>query len=383
MFEFATATRIMFGKGSVYKALPAIKEFGSQALVVLGFAEQYAQPLLDALQAEGVSIKPFRVKGEPTIQSVQQAIEVARQHQAEMVIAIGGGSAIDTSKAVAAMLANPGELLDYLEVVGKGQALSNPSLPCITIPTTSGTGSEVTRNAVLEVPEKSVKVSLRSAFMLPRLAVIDPELTLSLPPKATASSGMDALTQVIEPFVSSKANPLVSALCREGIQRAGRSLRQAIFDGADYQAREDMSLTSLIGGLALANAGLGAVHGFAAPLGGMFHAPHGAICGRLLPAVMQVNYESLLERQPGDPALIRYQEIASLLTGENGAVAQQGITWVKETCELLKIPVLSSYGIVASDFPAIVEKAQKANSMKANPILLSTAELTRILELAL
>ncbi len=250
MFEFATATRIMFGRGSVTQALPAIKQFGARALVVQGFAEQYAQPILDSFKAEGISLTVYRVRGEPTIQSVQQAIEAARQHQAEMVIALGGGSAIDTAKAVAAMLANPGELLDYLEVVGKGQTLRNPSLPCITIPTTSGTGSEVTRNAVLEVPEKSVKVSLRSTYMLPSLAVVDPELTLSLPPRSTASSGLDALTQVIEPFVSSKANPLVSALCREGTQRTGRSLRRAVFDGGDYPAREDMSLTSLIGGLA-------------------------------------------------------------------------------------------------------------------------------------
>lgn len=383
MFEFATATRIMFGRGSVFKAMPAIKDIGTRALVVLGFAEQYAQPILDPLLNEGVSIKTFRARGEPTIQSVQQAVEAARQHQAEMVIALGGGSAIDTAKAVAAMLANPGELLDYLEVVGKSHALPNPSLPCITIPTTSGTGSEVTRNAVLEVPEKSVKVSLRSTYMLPRLAVVDPELTLSLPPSATASSGMDALTQVIEPFASSKANPLVSALCREGIQRAGRSLRRAVFDGTDYPAREDMSLASLIGGLALANAGLGAVHGFAAPLGGMFHAPHGAICGRLLPAVMQVNVDALQEREPRHPALMRYQEIAILLTGDTTALAQQGIAWVQETCELLEIPGLSSYGITESEFPAIVEKAQKANSMKANPILLTERELTRVLEMSM
>jgi alcohol dehydrogenase class IV len=383
MFEFATATRIMFGKGSVFKALPAIKEFGTCALVVLGFGEQYAQPILDALKAEEVSYTAFRVRGEPTIQSVQQAAEIARQHHAEMVIGLGGGSAMDTAKAVAAMLANPGGLLDYLEVVGKGQSLPYPSMPCITIPTTSGTGSEVTRNAVLEVPEKSVKVSLRSASMLPRLAVVDPELTLSLPPNATASSGMDALTQVIEPFVSSKANPVVSALCREGIQRAGRSLRRAVFDGVDYPAREDMSLASLIGGLALANAGLGAVHGFAAPLGGMFHAPHGAICGRLLPAVMQMNYDALLERETGHPALLRYQEIAILLTGDTGALAQDGIAWVQETCDLLEIAGLSTYGITTNKFHAIVEKARQANSMKANPILLSDAELTRVLEMSL
>jgi alcohol dehydrogenase class IV len=213
--------------------------------------------------------------------------------------------------------------------------------------------------------------------------VVDPELTLSLPPKSTASSGLDALTQVIEPFVSSKANPLVSALCREGIQRAGRSLRRAVFDGGDYPAREDMAIASLIGGLALANAGLGAVHGFAAPLGGMFHAPHGAICGRLLPAVMQVNFDALQEREPGHPALLRYQEIAILLTGDTAAQPQDAIEWVNETCSLLDVPGLSTYGIAATDFPAIVEKARQASSMKANPILLSDADLTRVLLMSL
>ncbi|MEN6523250.1 MAG: iron-containing alcohol dehydrogenase [Anaerolineaceae bacterium] len=382
MFEFATAARIVFGEDSVYKTIPSFRTFGSKAFITLGLSETCAQPVLDAIKAQGIEFVSHRVKGEPTLETVQQAIEIARQNNVEMVIGMGGGSAIDTAKTVAAMLANPGELLDYLEVVGKGKALTKQSLPWVAIPTTAGTGSEVTRNAVIEVPEKKFKVSLRSTLILPRIAIVDPKLTLPLSPHVTATSGMDALSQVIEPFLSIKANPMVSALCREGIQRAGKSLRTAYFDGQNYPAREDMSLTSLLGGLALANAGLGAVHGFAAPLGGMFHARHGALCGRLLPAVMQVNFQALLTREPKNPALMRFHEIAILLTGETSAQPQQAVTWIEDTCELLEIPRLSAYGITKNDFPAIVEKAKQASSMKGNPITLTQDELTRILEIA-
>jgi alcohol dehydrogenase class IV len=382
MFEFATAARIVFGEDSVYKTIPSLKAFGSIALVTVGLSESFSQPVLEAIKAQGIELITFRVRGEPTLDSVQQAIEIARQNKVDMVIGLGGGSAIDTAKAIAAMLANPGELLDYLEVVGKGQTLTKQSIPWVAIPTTAGTGSEVTRNAVIEVPDKKFKVSLRSSFLLPRIAIVDPKLTLPLSPKVTATSGMDALSQVIEPFLSIRANPMVSALCREGIQQAGRSLRNAYFDGQNYSAREDMSLTSLIGGLALANAGLGAVHGFAAPLGGMFHARHGALCGRLLPAAMQVNFQALLTREPKNPALMRFQEIAILLTGDTSAQPQQAVTWISETCELLEIPYLSEYGITRNDFPAIVEKAKQASSMKANPVVLTQDELTQILEIA-
>ena len=233
------------------------------------------------------------------------------------MIGLGGGSAIDAAKAIAALAANGGDPLDYLEVVGRGRSLTQPSLPCIAIPTTAGTGAEVTRNAVLASPEHGIKASLRSATMLPRLALVDPELTYSLPAAVTASTGLDALTQLIEPFTSSKANPLTDALCREGMMRAARSLRTAYEDGRDAAAREDMALASLFGGLALANAGLGVVHGFAGPVGGTFHAPHGAVCAAFLPHVMAVNARALRTRQPGSAALARYDEIARILTGQS------------------------------------------------------------------
>ena len=229
---------------------------------------------------------------------VRQGVELARREQCDLVIAFGGGSAIDAGKAIAALLANGGELTDYLEVIGKGQPLRHPSVPFIAVPTTAGTGSEVTRNAVLASAEHQVKVSMRSPLMLPRLAVVDPELTLELPPAVTASTGLDALTQLIEPYVSIRANPLTDGFCLEGLRRVSRSLRRAYHAGRDITAREDMSLASLLGGLALANAGLGVVHGFAAPVGGMFHAPHGAICAALLPHGMAHQHPRLPRSRP-------------------------------------------------------------------------------------
>jgi alcohol dehydrogenase class IV len=307
------------------------------------------------------------------------AVARAREFGADVVIGLGGGSVLDTGKAVAALLANPGDLLDYLEVVGRGRALPQRSIPYIAAPTTAGTGSEVTRNAVLASPEHRVKVSLRSPHMLPRVAVVDPELAYSLPPAATASTGLDALTQLIEPYTCNSPNPMTDALCREGMARAARSLQRAYEDGRDAAAREDMSIASLFGGLALANAKLGAVHGLAGPLGGLFPAPHGAVCARLLPIVMAANARALRTRAPGSPALGRYAEVAEILTGRPGATIEDGIAWVSVLCDTLAVPPLSTYGMAQHDIPVVVAQGQKASSMKGNPIALTDEELARIL----
>jgi alcohol dehydrogenase class IV len=253
----------------------------------------------------------------------------------------------------------------------------------MAIPTTAGTGAEVTRNAVLASPEHAVKVSLRSPTLLPRVALIDPELTYSMPPATSASTGLDALTQLIEPFVSSRANPMTDGLCREGMVRAARSLRRACEQGTDVIAREDMALASLFGGLALANAGLGAAHGFAAPVGGAFDAPHGAVCAALSPHVMRVNMRALRERRPDGFSLHRYGEIAQLLTGDDAAEAADGAKWVEELCTDLRVPTLAHYGIGRDDFPLLVQRAAAASSMKANPVALTPAEMGEILERAL
>jgi len=218
--------------------------------------------------------------------------------------------------------------------------------------------------------------------MLPSLAVVDPELTYSVPPAITASTGLDALTQVLEPYVCNQPNPMIDALCREGLGRAARSLRRAYEDGNDADAREDMALVSLFGGLALANAKLGAVHGFAAPLGGMFSAPHGVTCARLLPYVMEANVRALQTRMPDSPALARYDQVAQILTGKATARAADGVLWTQNLCEALNVPPLSGFGLAEEDLPSVVDKARKASSMQGNPIKLSDEELTEILRKA-
>jgi alcohol dehydrogenase class IV len=381
-FEFATATRIVFGAGSLDEVGPEARAMGRQALVVTGGATERAASLLELLAAQEIGTRSFTVTSEPTTDAVRSGTECARESGCDLVIGFGGGSILDTGKAIAALLTNDGDPLDYLEVIGGGQPLGRPPLPYIAIPTTAGTGAEVTRNAVLASPEHRVKVSLRSPLMLPRLALVDPELTHSVPPGVTASTGLDALTQVMEPYVSKRAGPMTDALCREGMRRAARSLRRAYQQGDDPAAREDMALTSLFGGLALANAGLGAVHGFAGPLGGMFGGAHGAICARLLPHVMEVNVRALRARMEDSPALQRYGEIAQILTGNDSAEADDGVAWVQDLCQALEVPSLASYGMKERDLPSVVEKSAAASSMRGNPIELTPDELREILERA-
>ncbi|MCI0394068.1 MAG: iron-containing alcohol dehydrogenase [Chloroflexi bacterium] len=381
-FEFATATRILFGAGRLGEVGPLAVGLGRRALVVTGRSAERAGPLLEQLAAEGVDGVTFAVISEPTVGVVREGVRLARENGCEVVIGLGGGSVLDTSKAVAALLTNEGDVLEYLEVIGRGRPLVQAPVPVVAIPTTAGTGSEVTRNAVLASPEHQVKVSLRSPLMLPRLAVVDPELAYSLPPGVTASTGLDALTQVMEPYVSVKANPLTDGFCREGLRRAGRSLQRAYENGQDAAAREDMALASLMGGLALANAALGAVHGLAGPIGGIFPARHGIICAALLPHVMAANVRALQERSPGSPALARYGEVARLLTGRATAEAADGVRWVEALCRALAIPPLSAFGLRVEAFPAVVARAQKASSMKGNPIGLTEEELTVVLERA-
>ncbi len=378
-WEFATANRIFFGDGTLREAPAIIAAWGNRVLLVTGKTSSRAEPLATALRAAGVAVETFSVPGEPTIPIIREGIALARATRAEAVIAFGGGSALDAGKAIAGLAANEGDLLDYLEVVGKGQVLTEPGLPCLAIPTTAGTGAEVTRNAVIASPEHRLKASLRSPFLLPRAAIVDPYLAHGLPPPITAATGMDALTQLIEPFVSPRANPMTDSLCREGMARIARSLRQAFRDGSDAAAREDMALASLFGGIALANAGLGAVHGFAAPVGGMFSAPHGAICAALLGPVTRANVAALRAQAPDSPALARYCEVARILTGKADASDEDGAAWLGELCRDLGIPGLSAWGVAAKDFDEVARKASASSSMKGNPVALGQEELMRIL----
>jgi alcohol dehydrogenase class IV len=377
-FEFATATRILFGPGAVRDLPGAAAQMGRRALLVTGASGDRAAPLVASLDTV-----PFAVLGEPTVELIRAGTRYARAEACDLVIAIGGGSAIDAGKALAALLTNPGDALDYLEVIGRGHPLENAPAPFIAVPTTSGTGSEVTRNAVLGSPEHRVKASLRSASMLPRLAIVDPELTVTLPRDVTASTGLDALTQMIEPYVSARANSMTDLFCVDGIRRAAAALPQAWDNGGDVEARTSMSWAALLGGLALANAGLGAVHGFAAPVGGMFPAPHGAICAAVLPHAMEINIQALRVREPQGRALQRYQEVARLLTGNTNATAEDGAHWVRQLTRRFEIPPLGSYGVRDEDIAGLIEKAERSSSMKGNPIALTVGELREIVARAI
>lgn len=381
-FEFSTADHIVFGPGSVHEIIPAASTLGRRCLLLAGKKGPRWDVLPDLLSEKGISTALYRVDGEPTTASVIAGAGLARQSSCDFVIAMGGGSVIDTGKAVAALITNTGDLFDYLEIVGKAMPLSMRPAPYIAVPTTAGTGSEVTRNAVILSEDHGVKVSLRSNLMLPRLVVVDPELTLSLPPDVTASTGLDALTQLLESYVSNNANPLTDSLCREGLSRAARSLVAAYDDGSDRAAREDMCLASLFSGIALANAKLGAVHGFAAAAGGQCHVSHGTICASLLPHVVDMNIAALRKRTPSSPALSRFREAAWIMTGKTEARAEDAVEFLLRICTHMKVPSLSEIGIGQDVFPEIVTNAQRASSMKGNPIVLTDEELSEILEKA-
>ncbi|HTV63839.1 MAG TPA: iron-containing alcohol dehydrogenase [Verrucomicrobiae bacterium] len=383
-FEFATATRIIFGAGALRNIGALAGEFGRRALVVTGRDSSRAGKLLAALRQTGVHAATFSVAGEPEIPAVETGVALGKKENCDFVVGFGGGSALDAAKAIAAMLANDGDLLDYLEIIGRGKPLTKTSAPFIAIPTTAGTGSEVTRNAVLASPEHRLKVSLRSPLMLAKIALVDPELAADLPPAITARTGLDALTQLIEPFVCLRANPMTDGLSKEGLSRATRSLRIAFHDGQNKSGREDMALASLFGGLALANAGLGAVHGFAGPIGGMFpNAPHGAICAALLPQVMSANIHALRRRDEQSRVLERYDQIARTCTGDGQATADAGVDWVRRLIDELQIPPLRIYGVKSEHVDELVRKAIQASSMKSNPIVLTPEELAETLRQAL
>ena len=379
-FEFATAGRIVFGGGCSASVPVWAASHGPRALVVTGRTPARAEWLVEALQHQGAEVALLCVGGEPDLAFVSGGAELARRRSIDVVVGVGGGSAIDAAKAIAVLATNQGNPIDYLEVVGAGKALVNASLPLIALPTTAGTGSEVTRNAVLTVRDRRVKASLRSPLMLPRMAVVDPVLTYDLPPLVTAATGLDALTQLIEPFLSVRANALTDALCRDGIARVARSLERACLDGHDAAARADMSLASLFGGIALANAGLGAVHGLAAPIGGMCHAPHGAVCASLLPHVMAANVGALRGRPGAEAVLARAAEVGRLLSGREHADA--AVEWLRGTVERLHLPGLAELGVSPADLPAIAGQAQHSSSMKGNPVALSVDQLVAILEAA-
>jgi alcohol dehydrogenase class IV len=379
-FEFATAQRIVFGPGRRSELPALVQGLGRRAALITGANAERVRPIFQTLKESGVDPAAFSIQNEPTTDRIAELAEQAREQGCDFVVAFGGGSVIDAGKAIAALLTNTRDLMDYLEVIGEGAPLTQEPAPCIAIPTTAGTGAEVTRNAVLLSPEHKVKVSMRHPGMLPTVALVDPELTLTMSPEVTASTGLDAFIQLLEAFVSIKATPLTDGICREGLKRISGSLYRAYVNGSDLAARTDMAFGSLCGGLALANAGLGAVHGFAGPIGGMFNAPHGMVCASLLPAVCGTNFEALKQREPQNPALQRYDEAAKIMLQNDAATIEHAIDRLTGLCMQMFVPGLEDFGVKETDFPTIVDKARNASSMKGNPIVLTDAELATILD---
>ena len=381
-FEFATASRVIFGAGRTAELPGVLAGLGTRVLVCTGKDPARHAGLIAAL---GVPAEVFPIPAEPTVELARAVVEAGREHGADVVVAIGGGSVIDAGKTVAALLGNGGDPLDYLEVIGSGRPITRPAAPCIAVPTTAGTGAEVTANAVLGSPAHRLKASLRSPLMIPRVALVDPELTVSCPPQVTAASGLDALTQCLEPFVSVRANPLTDGLAREGMRRAAAGLRAAYADGGDLPARADMAVCALLGGMALANAKLGAVHGLAGVIGGTADVPHGLACAALLVPVIEANARALTANHPaaGHPVHDRYAEAARLLTGQPAATIEDGLAWIRETLVLLAVPGLAAFGLGPQHADGIAAKAMTSSSMQGNPVPLSHEDLRAALIQAL
>ncbi|HOZ56883.1 MAG TPA: iron-containing alcohol dehydrogenase [Nakamurella multipartita] len=379
-FEFATATRIVFGPGRAQELPALVAGWGERVVVLTGSRPDRHRALIDALPMDAAIVT---VSGEPTVGVAREAVAAAREHGAQAVVSLGGGSVIDLGKTVAMLLGNGGDPLDYLEVIGRGQPIGRPSVPFAAVPTTAGTGAEVTMNAVLASPEHGRKASVRARSMLPALAVVDPLLTVDCPPAVTAASGLDALTQCLEPLVSRNATPITDALAAQGLRHAAAGLRAAYADGTDVAARTEMALCSLLGGLSLANAKLGAVHGFAGVIGGLVPVAHGAICAALLAPVTEANVRALRERAADHPALAAYRQAAELLTGRSDATVEDGVEWIAATVRQLGITGLAAGGLDPALVDEVVDKTGSSSSTKGNPIDLTPAELQQALVAAL
>lgn len=371
-FTFATADTIRFGRGVVAEASSFALARARKVLLVRSRSVPAADRIAKALR-NSAEVLELTATGEPDLPGIIEDLAKTRDFAAEIVIAIGGGAVIDHGKALAALLPAPHGPMRYLEVVGEGQPLDAPPLPLIAIPTTAGTGAEVTRNAVIQVPEAARKVSLRDTRMYPALALIDPDLCLTCPKAVTLASGLDAITQVIEPFICARANPMTDTLCQDAIPRGLVALRQLV-EHDDTSAWDDMALTSVFGGLALANSGLGAVHGFAGVIGGQTGAAHGAICGALLPHVLAANLHA---SPPDSPANTRISWVLGQISQHYGTLTEFS-TW----CRDHGLETLEQLGVSPAQHDQIVQDARNASSFKANPADLDIPSLKHILSQA-
>lgn len=379
-FSFMTASEILFGRGQAAQAAGRVAALGRRVLLVHGATPQRAEWLRIALSDAGAEVGGFAVPTEPDVTQIEAGLALARTMRAEVVVALGGGAVIDAGKAIAAMVPATRPMIDHLEVVGKGLPLDAAPLPLVAMPTTAGTGAEVTRNAVIAAPAEGRKVSLRDPRMLPRLAIVDPALTDDCPRAITLASGLDAITQVIEPYVSTRANAMTDALCRDAIPRGLAALRR-LMEAEDAAARDEIAWVSLCGGIALANAGLGAVHGLAGPLGGLSKAAHGAICGALLPHVILANRQAVTDAA----AAARLDDVGRWIAtafGKPDASLADGCAALAGWSRAAGLPGLTQLGITAEIRTKAAIAAATSSSMKANPAALSAATLAKVMAAA-
>jgi len=389
-FELRTSPTILFGRGVRAKLADLARPFGTRVLLVTGgksfAASGELERTLASLRASGMSVVGYAVGGEPEVLGVDEGVSLAKSAGCDVVIGIGGGSALDTAKAIAAVAPNGGSSLDYLEGLGAGsRALSALPLPMLALPTTAGSGSEVTKNAVLRVRTQGValKRSIRSDLMVPRVALVDPDLSSGAPLSVTAPAALDALTHLLEGYVSRGAQPTTDLLALEGVRRSFRALSSLASAHSEAYAHvgDELALASLWGGIVLANAGLGAVHGLVAPLGGRFPMPHGCGCGALLAATFRANVTALRQRDPSHTALVRYGHIAEILTGDS-AKAEAAADSLDALRARLGVKQLAHYGVDEGSLAAVIAGA-RGGSMRSNPIVLSDAELESILRASL
>lgn len=389
-FTLSRLPHILFGAGRFKETADLVASFGMRALIVTGAHSLQRTPqwhcLVEALKQSGISWEHITVAGEPSPAFVDQAVRDLREARIEVVLGVGGGSVLDGAKAIAGLLRVDHSVMDYLEGVGPELPYQGPALPFIAVPTTAGTGSEATKNAVLSLPGKQgFKKSFRHELLVPRYAVVDPELLATCPPELIAANGMDALTQLIESYVSIKANPFTDALAWSGIEAARDGLLPWYEQGG-AQSRSNMAYAALLSGITLAQVGLGSVHGLASPLGAFFPIPHGVVCGTLVAAASEINIRALQIREPEHPALIKYARLGELLTQNeysNTTVACNALIKIlTDWTERLSLPPLRNYGVTAADFEHIV-KHSRGSSMKTNPIVLTDEEIGEILQMRL
>jgi len=399
-FDIAALPRIIFGSGRIRELAVIALEFGHQVLLVTGAksfqSSTHWQPLIDSLESRGIRWDHATIDDEPSPSIIDQIVTRFYNRNVEVVIGIGGGSAMDGAKAVAGLLPSGNPVIDYLEGVGLGVPYRGPATPLIAVPTTAGTGSEATKNAVLgERGDRGFKKSFRHASLVPKVALLDPDLMKGLPRSLVASQAMDALTQLIESYVSINANPFTDALALSGIA----AVRDGLFAAAEEagkkatQSRSALMYAALTSGITLAQTGLGSVHGLASPLGAFFPIPHGIVCGTLLGAATQVNIESMQSRDQQNQALSRYAQVGRVLNKKSASpvlnkkpalsvdepkalknLVDTLNTWVKR----LNMPLLSEYGVSRTDFPRIVANC-RSGSMQTNPLVLTDEEVTAIL----